>query len=64
MEAGAARVLDSKSLTGASLAAELRELFADPARLAAMSTAAGSLARRDTAERIIADCRALVAGEE
>jgi UDP-N-acetylglucosamine--N-acetylmuramyl-(pentapeptide) pyrophosphoryl-undecaprenol N-acetylglucosamine transferase len=60
-EAGAARVLDSRSLTGERLAAELRDLFAAPGELRSMSDAAGRLARPDAAEQIIGDCAALLA---
>jgi len=60
-EAGAARVLDSRSLTGADLAAALRETFERPAQLASMSAAAAKLARPDAAERIVEECSALLA---
>jgi UDP-N-acetylglucosamine--N-acetylmuramyl-(pentapeptide) pyrophosphoryl-undecaprenol N-acetylglucosamine transferase len=59
-DAGAARVLDSHSLTGDRLAAALRELFAGPAELQSMSTAAAKLARPDAAEQIIEDCAGLL----
>jgi UDP-N-acetylglucosamine--N-acetylmuramyl-(pentapeptide) pyrophosphoryl-undecaprenol N-acetylglucosamine transferase len=58
--AGAARVLDPRSLTGARLAAELRDLFATPGALRSMSDAAAKLARPDAAEQIIEDCTALL----
>ena len=60
-DAGAARVLASKSLTALQLAAELNDLFAVPEKLGAMSVAAATLARPDAAERILEDCAALVA---
>jgi UDP-N-acetylglucosamine--N-acetylmuramyl-(pentapeptide) pyrophosphoryl-undecaprenol N-acetylglucosamine transferase len=60
-EAGAARVLDSRSLTGDRLAAELRDLFAAPGALRSMSAEAAKLARPDAAEQIIEDCAALLA---
>ena len=60
-EAGAARVLDSRSLTGDRLAAALRDLFAAPGALQSMSAAAATLARPDAAEQIIEDCAALLA---
>jgi len=58
--AGAARVLDSRSLTGERLAAELRDLFAAPRELQSMSGAAAKLARPDAAEQIIEDCVAML----
>jgi UDP-N-acetylglucosamine--N-acetylmuramyl-(pentapeptide) pyrophosphoryl-undecaprenol N-acetylglucosamine transferase len=60
-DAGAARVLDSRSLTGDRLAAALRDLFAAPAELESMSAASAKLARPDAAEQIIEDCAALLA---
>lgn len=51
-EAGAARMLEEKDLTGESLAAALRELVKDPARIAAMEDAARRLARPDAAQRV------------
>ncbi len=59
--AGAARVLDAKSLTGADLARELADLLAAPAEIVAMSAAAGKLARPDAAARIVEECAALAA---
>jgi UDP-N-acetylglucosamine:LPS N-acetylglucosamine transferase len=41
--------------------AALEKLVADPARLAAMGAAAARLARPDAADRILAECRALLA---
>jgi UDP-N-acetylglucosamine--N-acetylmuramyl-(pentapeptide) pyrophosphoryl-undecaprenol N-acetylglucosamine transferase len=60
-DAGAARVLKSKTLTAKQLALQLTELFAAPETLSAMSVAAAKLAHWDAAERIIEDCAALVA---
>ncbi len=60
-DAGAARVLDSRSFTGDRLAAALRDLFAAPGELQSMSEAAAKLARPDAAEQIIEDCAALLA---
>ena len=60
-DAGAARVLDPRSLTGDRLAAALRDLFAAPAELQSMSAASAKLARPDAAEQIIEDCAALLA---
>jgi UDP-N-acetylglucosamine--N-acetylmuramyl-(pentapeptide) pyrophosphoryl-undecaprenol N-acetylglucosamine transferase len=60
-DAGAARVLASKSLTAPQLAAELNDLFAAPETLVAMSAAAAALAHPDAAERILEDCATLVA---
>jgi UDP-N-acetylglucosamine--N-acetylmuramyl-(pentapeptide) pyrophosphoryl-undecaprenol N-acetylglucosamine transferase len=62
-DAGAARVLDSHSLTGAGLAKELLDLFDAPGELQSMSAAALKLAHPDAAEQIIEDCAALLAAE-
>jgi UDP-N-acetylglucosamine--N-acetylmuramyl-(pentapeptide) pyrophosphoryl-undecaprenol N-acetylglucosamine transferase len=61
-EAGAARVLESRPLAAAELARALREAFAKPQELVAMGRAAARLARPDAAERIVAECAALLAG--
>jgi UDP-N-acetylglucosamine--N-acetylmuramyl-(pentapeptide) pyrophosphoryl-undecaprenol N-acetylglucosamine transferase len=58
--AGAARVLDGRSLTPERLATALRELFAEPSVLLSMSGAAAKLARPDAAEEILAECAALL----
>jgi UDP-N-acetylglucosamine--N-acetylmuramyl-(pentapeptide) pyrophosphoryl-undecaprenol N-acetylglucosamine transferase len=58
--AGAARVLDGRSLEPGTLVATLRELAADRDALAAMGRRAAALARPDAAERIVAETRALV----
>jgi UDP-N-acetylglucosamine--N-acetylmuramyl-(pentapeptide) pyrophosphoryl-undecaprenol N-acetylglucosamine transferase len=60
--AGAARVLESRPLAGAELARALREAFEKPAELAAMGRAAARIARPDAAERIVAECAALLEG--
>jgi len=52
-DAGAVEVIEEKELTGEVLAGRLLELVADPARLAAMSAAARSLARPRAAELIV-----------
>jgi UDP-N-acetylglucosamine--N-acetylmuramyl-(pentapeptide) pyrophosphoryl-undecaprenol N-acetylglucosamine transferase len=49
---GAARVLEEAELSGASLGATIRELSADPARLAEMGRSARSHARPDAAARV------------
>lgn len=49
---GAAILLDQKDLTPERLAAEVRGLCSDPARVAAMSRAARSLGRPDAAVRV------------
>ena len=50
--AGAARMVEEKDLTGASLAAAVTAVLEDPQRLAAMEDAAKSLARPDAAARV------------
>ena len=50
--AGASRMLEEKDLSPVSLAAAIRELLSDPARIAAMEAAARRLARPDAAERV------------
>jgi len=57
---GAARVLEPATLSGTQVAGVLRELLAAPGELSSMSLAAGKLARPDAAERIVAECAALV----
>jgi UDP-N-acetylglucosamine--N-acetylmuramyl-(pentapeptide) pyrophosphoryl-undecaprenol N-acetylglucosamine transferase len=59
---GAALVVDPARDTGEALGEALGKLLADPARLAAMAAAAARLARPDAAERILAECRALLGG--
>jgi UDP-N-acetylglucosamine--N-acetylmuramyl-(pentapeptide) pyrophosphoryl-undecaprenol N-acetylglucosamine transferase len=58
--AGAALVIDPARDTGEALLEALEKLLADPAQLAAMGAAAARLARPDAAERILAECRALL----
>lgn len=53
---GAARVLDSRTLTNESFTRELLGLLEDPERLRQMGTQAASLARPDAAEAIAASC--------
>ncbi|MCA1610680.1 MAG: undecaprenyldiphospho-muramoylpentapeptide beta-N-acetylglucosaminyltransferase [Acidobacteria bacterium] len=50
--AGAARVIEETGLNGPRLAEEIRSLFADRPRLAAMAAAARSLAAPDAARRL------------
>jgi UDP-N-acetylglucosamine--N-acetylmuramyl-(pentapeptide) pyrophosphoryl-undecaprenol N-acetylglucosamine transferase len=57
---GAARVLDSRTLTNENFTRELLGLLEDPDRLRQMGTQAASLARPDAAEAIAASCCALV----
>lgn len=59
-DAGAARVLDSHSLTADELAQNVRELFAQPEALRSMSAAAEKLARPNAAEEIIGECAGLL----
>jgi UDP-N-acetylglucosamine--N-acetylmuramyl-(pentapeptide) pyrophosphoryl-undecaprenol N-acetylglucosamine transferase len=51
-DAGAAVMIEEKDLSGASLAAALRGLLDEPARVAAMEAAALGLARPDAAARV------------
>jgi UDP-N-acetylglucosamine--N-acetylmuramyl-(pentapeptide) pyrophosphoryl-undecaprenol N-acetylglucosamine transferase len=60
-DAGAARVLDSHTLSAEKLADSVRELFGRPERLRSMSAAAEKLARPNAAEEIIAECAGLTA---
>jgi UDP-N-acetylglucosamine--N-acetylmuramyl-(pentapeptide) pyrophosphoryl-undecaprenol N-acetylglucosamine transferase len=60
-DAGAARVLASKTLTAEQLADEITSLTLAPEKLSDMSAAAAKLAHWDAAERVIDDCAALVA---
>jgi UDP-N-acetylglucosamine--N-acetylmuramyl-(pentapeptide) pyrophosphoryl-undecaprenol N-acetylglucosamine transferase len=53
---GAGRILDEQPLPGERVAAELRALFDEPAKLTAMGRSAATLGRPDAAQRIIADC--------
>ncbi|MFH7321570.1 undecaprenyldiphospho-muramoylpentapeptide beta-N-acetylglucosaminyltransferase [Desulfurivibrio sp. D14AmB] len=56
---GAARVLKEAELSGAELAAELRNLLADPERRQEMAARARELATPEAAQKIIAQGRAL-----
>jgi UDP-N-acetylglucosamine--N-acetylmuramyl-(pentapeptide) pyrophosphoryl-undecaprenol N-acetylglucosamine transferase len=60
--AGAARVLDSRSLSHEEFTRELLALLHDPARLREMGRRAASLAKPDAADAIVAQCRALLEG--
>jgi UDP-N-acetylglucosamine--N-acetylmuramyl-(pentapeptide) pyrophosphoryl-undecaprenol N-acetylglucosamine transferase len=60
-DVGAARLLDSRSFSASDLVQVLTELFAAPSKLQTMTVAAGKLAHRDAARRIVEDCAALVA---
>jgi UDP-N-acetylglucosamine--N-acetylmuramyl-(pentapeptide) pyrophosphoryl-undecaprenol N-acetylglucosamine transferase len=51
-DAGAALVIPDGELTAARLAREVASLLADPARMVAMASAAGSLARPDAARQV------------
>jgi UDP-N-acetylglucosamine--N-acetylmuramyl-(pentapeptide) pyrophosphoryl-undecaprenol N-acetylglucosamine transferase len=62
VEAGAAVLIPQRDLTGERLAGEVLGLFGQPARLAAMSAAAGRLARPDAAGRIAELVLTLAAG--
>ena len=61
VDAGAALLLPERDLTGATLAAELRGLEADRARLARMSRASGILGRPEAAREIADVCVSLCA---
>jgi UDP-N-acetylglucosamine--N-acetylmuramyl-(pentapeptide) pyrophosphoryl-undecaprenol N-acetylglucosamine transferase len=50
--AGAARMIEESELTGARLAAAIRDLLSDPERLLAMEQAARRMARPDAAARV------------
>ncbi len=62
-QAGAARVLPRGELSGADVAAAIQEAFARPDELGRMGVRAAALARRDAAERIVAESARLI-GEE
>jgi UDP-N-acetylglucosamine--N-acetylmuramyl-(pentapeptide) pyrophosphoryl-undecaprenol N-acetylglucosamine transferase len=59
-DAGAACLLASRPLDPEALLRELTRLLAAPHTLRAMGEAAGKLARPDAAERVVADCAALL----
>ena len=58
--AGAARVLPGRPLPGADVAKAVTEAVSSPTELARMGAAAASLARPEAAERIAAECEALI----
>ncbi len=60
-EAGAARVLDSRALTAEKLVEELEALLSDPSELRRMGENASKLARPEASDRIIEECRSLLA---
>ena len=64
VDAGAARVLPSRPLTGADVVQSVDALFASPETLRSMNAAAAKLARPDAAERIIESCAELLAATE
>jgi UDP-N-acetylglucosamine--N-acetylmuramyl-(pentapeptide) pyrophosphoryl-undecaprenol N-acetylglucosamine transferase len=59
--AGAARVLDSRALTVEGLVEALGALLSDPSQLRRMGENASKLARPEASDRIIEECRALLA---
>jgi UDP-N-acetylglucosamine--N-acetylmuramyl-(pentapeptide) pyrophosphoryl-undecaprenol N-acetylglucosamine transferase len=59
---GAAEMILDRQLDGGKLAARVRGLYQDRARLAAMARAAGRLGRPDAAKKIVDECYALVQG--
>jgi UDP-N-acetylglucosamine--N-acetylmuramyl-(pentapeptide) pyrophosphoryl-undecaprenol N-acetylglucosamine transferase len=59
--AGAARVLDSRALTVEGLVEELGALLCDPSQLRRMGENASKLARPEASDRIIEECRSLLA---
>jgi UDP-N-acetylglucosamine--N-acetylmuramyl-(pentapeptide) pyrophosphoryl-undecaprenol N-acetylglucosamine transferase len=59
--AGAARVLDSRALTVEGLVDALGALLSDPSQLRRMGENASKLARPEASDRIIDECRSLLA---
>jgi UDP-N-acetylglucosamine--N-acetylmuramyl-(pentapeptide) pyrophosphoryl-undecaprenol N-acetylglucosamine transferase len=59
---GAAAMILDQNLTGDLLAARIREMMADPARIEAMAAAARRLGRPEAAARIVDECYALAQG--
>jgi UDP-N-acetylglucosamine--N-acetylmuramyl-(pentapeptide) pyrophosphoryl-undecaprenol N-acetylglucosamine transferase len=59
--AGAARVLDSRTLTADGLTRELEALLCDPSQLRRMGESASKLARPGASDRIIEECLSLLA---
>ena len=62
-DAGAARLLDSRTLSGERIVESLAALFAAPDTLREMSDRAAKLARPDAADRVVAECAALLDAE-
>lgn len=62
-KAGAARVLDSRALTVNKLLEELETLLRDPSQLRRMGENASKLARPEASDRIIEECRSLLAAQ-
>ena len=62
-KADAARVLDSRALTVERLLEELEALLRDPSQLRRMGESASKLARPEASDRIIEECRSLLATE-
>ncbi len=62
-KAGAARVLDSRALTVDTLLEALEALLRDPSQLRRMGENASKLARPEASDRIIEECRSLLATE-
>jgi UDP-N-acetylglucosamine--N-acetylmuramyl-(pentapeptide) pyrophosphoryl-undecaprenol N-acetylglucosamine transferase len=60
---GAARVLDSRALSAEGLVKELESLLEDPDRLRRMGENASKLARPEASDRIIEECRSLLAAQ-
>jgi len=63
-DAGAARLLASRTLSGRRIVEALAALFAAPETLREMSNRAAKLARPDAAVRIVAECAALLDARE
>lgn len=63
-DAGAARVLDPRTLSGDRIVETLASLTAAPETLREMSDRAAKRARPDAAERIVAECAALMEARE
>jgi UDP-N-acetylglucosamine--N-acetylmuramyl-(pentapeptide) pyrophosphoryl-undecaprenol N-acetylglucosamine transferase len=63
-DAAAARVLSARPLPTPDVVKAIRDAFASPAELQAMSARAARLARPDAAERIVQECAALVSDSE
>ncbi|MGH7766768.1 MAG: glycosyltransferase, partial [Candidatus Binatia bacterium] len=61
---GAAEMILDRQLDGDKLAARVRALYLDRARLAVMARAADRLGRPDAAKKIVDECYALVKNSE